>query len=265
MTEDERDALREALAAEREACVKVASDQVAIWREAERDWQTPKNDLTAHLIRTAAKNRAEVAETIEAAIRARAAEAKRDVWAEAVEHVTGSLVAVAFVGDVAVMSRAGLERLRAQSEAAEDDDWRNVRIGGGGAAVYDPECRPCEELVLSPLSSKAAQDVLAERRRQVEAEGWTPEHDDRHTVGDLASAAICYATMAVQPEVNRRAIMNATSRSHDGVPFLVRHWPWPDCRGWKPTNPRRDLVKAGALILAEIERLDRAHQPRMTA
>jgi hypothetical protein len=27
---------------------------------------------------------------------------------------------------------------------------------------------------------------------------------------------------------------------------------------WKPTNRRRDLVKAGALILAEIERLDRA-------
>jgi hypothetical protein len=33
-------------------------------------------------------------------------------------------------------------------------------------------------------------------------------------------------------------------------------WPWaPEL--WKPANARRDLVKAGALILAEIERLDR--------
>jgi len=34
-------------------------------------------------------------------------------------------------------------------------------------------------------------------------------------------------------------------------------WPWGGFT-WKPTTPRRDLVKAAALILAEIERLDRA-------
>lgn len=37
-------------------------------------------------------------------------------------------------------------------------------------------------------------------------------------------------------------------------------WPW-NGRWWKPTNRRRDLIKAGALIVAEIERLDRA-EPR---
>lgn len=39
---------------------------------------------------------------------------------------------------------------------------------------------------------------------------------------------------------------------------IPRQWPftwWLDW--WKPTTYRRDLVKAGALILAEIERLDR--------
>lgn len=36
--------------------------------------------------------------------------------------------------------------------------------------------------------SKATDDVLAERRRQIEAEGWTDEHDDAHEVGELAAA-----------------------------------------------------------------------------
>ncbi|HCE5729600.1 hypothetical protein ACP0KH_06585 [Pseudomonas aeruginosa] len=38
------------------------------------------------------------------------------------------------------------------------------------------------------------------------------------------------------------------------LPFC---WPW-DKDWWKPTSARRDLVKACALALAEIERLDRA-------
>jgi hypothetical protein len=33
---------------------------------------------------------------------------------------------------------------------------------------------------------------------------------------------------------------------------------WPQDWEFKPADPRRMLVKAGALILAEIERLDRA-------
>jgi len=95
--------------------------------------------------------------------------------------------------------------------------------------------------VLSALShpvqgwrSKAADDVLAERQRQVEAEGWTPEHDDKHTKGEIRKAAACYAA---------------------GHPIATL-WPWGD-EWWKYSSPRRSLVKAGALILAEIERLDR--------
>jgi hypothetical protein len=33
---------------------------------------------------------------------------------------------------------------------------------------------------------------------------------------------------------------------------------WPTDWRWNPADPRRNLVKAGALILAEIERIDRA-------
>lgn len=88
----------------------------------------------------------------------------------------------------------------------------------------------------------AAADVLAERKRQVTAEGWTPGHDDEYEHGELADAAGCYAL---------------SSDLFDCAGEPPRPWPWPD-EWWKPTSRRRDLVKAGALILAEIERIDRA-------
>ncbi|RPV86539.1 hypothetical protein IPC782_14780 [Pseudomonas aeruginosa] len=89
-------------------------------------------------------------------------------------------------------------------------------------------------------------DVQAERRRQVEAEGWTPEHDDEHSHGQMARAAACYA-------------LAGSSAPNDGTAALLVSlaWPW-DEQWWKPTTTRRDLVKACALGLAEIERLDRA-------
>lgn len=89
------------------------------------------------------------------------------------------------------------------------------------------------------------ESIAAERRRQIEVEGWTPEHDDQHQSGELAEAAACYARAASDPE--------------GLTPFecLPTFWPWG--REWyKPGNPRRALVKAGALIAAEIDRLDRA-------
>lgn len=87
-------------------------------------------------------------------------------------------------------------------------------------------------------------DVQAERRRQIEAEGWTPEHDDKHNGGELADAAACYALWAggINPGNWRE------------------FWPW--APEWlRHSEPRRMLVKAGALILAEIERLDRGGAP----
>lgn len=88
--------------------------------------------------------------------------------------------------------------------------------------------------------SKAIEDVMAERERQVECEGWTASHDDAHTTGEMAQAAACYALRASK----------LYDAAHD-------HWPWDD-KWWKPKDHRRDLVRAAALIVAEIERLDRA-------
>jgi hypothetical protein len=57
----------------------------------------------------------------------------------------------------------------------------------------------------------AARDVLAERRRQIEREGWTPEHDDHHGAGQMALAAGAYA------------VVGTTDASPTEVPAW---WPW---------------------------------------
>lgn len=104
------------------------------------------------------------------------------------------------------------------------------------------EARIMAALDVQPLTVQdaAASDVLAERTRQISAEGWTPAHDDAHFDGAIARAAASYAL------------------SSAGYPHLgMDVWPWSH-DWWKPADRRRDLVKAGALILAEIERLDRA-------
>lgn len=82
-------------------------------------------------------------------------------------------------------------------------------------------------------------DVIAERQRQQSVEGWTSEHDDAYQNSELADAAACYAINA-----------------HNQGLSTPAHWPWAS-DWWKQSGPRRDLVKAGALILAEIERIDR--------
>lgn len=86
-------------------------------------------------------------------------------------------------------------------------------------------------------NTPAIRSVMKERKRQIEKEGWTPEHDDEHWQGDLARAGACYAV----------AYPNSA---------LPINWPW-ETHWWKPKDRRSNLVRAGALILAEIERLDR--------
>lgn len=95
-------------------------------------------------------------------------------------------------------------------------------------------------------------EIAAERRRQVEAEGWTPQHDDEHKAGELADAAACYAATTRAFQCEQRA-----GREYE--PFAVYRdlWPWDD-EWWKPKTRRRDLIRAAALIVAEIQRLDRA-------
>jgi len=77
----------------------------------------------------------------------------------------------------------------------------------------------------------------------VAVEGWTAENDDCHRDTQMAGAAACYALSTV---------------AHWAAgPAIQQFWPW-DEKWWKPKSPRDDLVRAGALIAAEIDRLDRA-------
>lgn len=97
--------------------------------------------------------------------------------------------------------------------------------------------------------SAAIRDIREERARQISEEGWAPEHDDTHIDASLAAAAGCYALNAARPWGSDRDLP-------------MEAWPW-DRKWWKPggSSPegrRRDLIKAGALVVAEIERLDRA-------
>jgi hypothetical protein len=131
-----------------------------------------------------------------------------------------------------------------------------VRFGDGasfghafGNAAQAAGIEAALSWLLSPGDARprAAVDVLAERRRQVEAEGFTPEHDDQWSDYELARSASEYVLVAATNPASRRWFGAGTPS--DG-------WPFP-AEWWKPTTRRHDLVKAGALILAEIERLDR--------
>lgn len=112
-----------------------------------------------------------------------------------------------------------------------------------------------------PVAQQAVQDkdavadVIAERQRQMAVEGWTPEHDDEHSDRSLAQAAGCY----VNHYFGRQWVYaegDIEAYQEEGAPF---EWPDSWCVTWfKPKNPRRDLVRAAALLIAEIERLDRA-------
>jgi len=99
--------------------------------------------------------------------------------------------------------------------------------------------------------------IAAERERQTSAEGYTPEHDDDHNTGDLPAAASAYTLLVcdqVYPEQYKSFEEQAKERCEKG-------WPW-DEEMWKPSpDPIRNLVKAGALIAAEIDRLQRIAPP----
>lgn len=138
--------------------------------------------------------------------------------------------------------------------APEENRWFNYQrythrvTAGKNQRVIEYFTRPAPP---APLSLAAA-DVIAERQRQVNVEGWTPAHDDTHHNNEMAFAASCYAFHAAAASWD----LEDDEFPYDAHP-VPKQWPWDD-EWWKPKSPRRDLVRAAALILAEIERLDRA-------
>lgn len=104
----------------------------------------------------------------------------------------------------------------------------------------------------SPRRSKmvGVDRIARERRRQVEVEGWTPEHDDGHTDGILALAGAAMAVESTGPEGHVRSDLFG---AHPWVGDLVdKHH----------GDPIRCLEVAGALIAAEMDRLERMEKMR---
>lgn len=132
-------------------------------------------------------------------------------------------------------------------DAADRRGWRRRGKSAVGLRDAGAELVLARGKLIAALDVPAAwRDVAIERRRQIEAEGWSPAHDDRHDRFELASAGAAYAIHAAYRDRDQVA--------PDAPPA---HWPWSRA-WWKPADRRRDLIKAAALILAEIERIDRA-------
>lgn len=91
--------------------------------------------------------------------------------------------------------------------------------------------------------------IAQERQRQINTEGWTPAHDDKHTSAELTNSARAYAMAAAMQ------VCGVKPRIDPPI-----SWPWND-KWWKLSlDPVRNLVKAGALIAAEIDRLQRKNE-----
>lgn len=103
--------------------------------------------------------------------------------------------------------------------------------------------------------TRVLDEIELERGRQIEAEGWHHAHDDEHSEGQLGRAALNYlAASCITTALQGKNYEGKPPL--DGMGYAIG-WPW-ERKWWKPGLVRRMLVKAAALIVAEIERLDRA-------
>ncbi len=137
----------------------------------------------------------------------------------------------------------------------DESDRREVYVSSGWTELRCPRCNCDSFYSVKPGESEkpktGSQLIALERDRQMKIEGWTPKHDDTHKKHELAEAAICYVK-------HTKRVLNKTAESDDSK-SLYQEWPsdW-DFSWWKPSNdPVRNLVKAGALIAAEIDRIQR--------
>lgn len=100
--------------------------------------------------------------------------------------------------------------------------------------------------------NKFAEMMSNERQRQIEEELYTVEHDDVHNHGDLADAAACYAAT---PQWIFKGSKPTSYKK------LIPLWPWDEQWYKKHKHERkRQLIIAGALIIAELERLERLEE-----
>lgn len=135
---------------------------------------------------------------------------------------------------VAAMANIGHHLLQEIAAYRPEFKWTNSPVEIVGALVE--EAVPATPAAQDSVKD-AERDVITERRRQQSMKRWTAEHDDKYTFRELIRAAVCYLLCG-----------HSTS-----APIT---WPWAE-KWWRPTTRRQNCVKAAALLIAEIERIDR--------
>jgi len=98
--------------------------------------------------------------------------------------------------------------------------------------------------------------IAVERTRQIENKGYEVRGDlVRYGNDELIRAAVVYA---MPFDIREAELIPCTEGSNHGSTiksFKQLLWPWGE-KYWKPSSDRkRDLIKAGALIAAELDRM----------
>lgn len=120
--------------------------------------------------------------------------------------------------------------------------------------------------VMQEMKTSGAETITRERLRQLSVEKFTLSHDDRYIKGELVWAAHEYLFMA-GVQISGNYTVNEWKESWPESGGVPSNWPktW-DKSWWKPSDdPIRNLAKAGALIAAEIDRLDRVSMKEIAA
>ena len=107
--------------------------------------------------------------------------------------------------------------------------------------------------------------IADERLRQISEEGWTPEHDDEHGDGSLAMAAACYAApkQLYESVEKARCVIYQDPWPKSWLDRYDKRYTYESGNTLPPPNTYSEskridlLVKAGALIAAEIDRRQR--------
>lgn len=113
---------------------------------------------------------------------------------------------------------------------------------------------------------KTGIELIAEERQRQINNGYDAQHDSHHNFDELASAAKTYinaAFLTTKSKEMGNSNQAAISWHKYNEPFEWKYlklgWPWEE-ESFKPTTSLEDLIKAGALIAAAIDRLQKDNE-----
>ena len=97
-----------------------------------------------------------------------------------------------------------MDKLRYADQAIDRGDYAEVKLAAweghleiarlrAELTAREAECKRLTKALEEKIMGKVMEEIAAERRRQIEQEGWMAEHDDRHGNEEMARAAACYA------------------------------------------------------------------------